>query len=58
MLAALTFVALPSLDVGLVASVIGLVLLLVNLSAYLAFRRQINDPGRNPRASSSASTRP
>ncbi|MGW2622276.1 hypothetical protein [Micromonospora taraxaci] len=50
-LAALTFVALPSLDVGLLASVIGTVMLLVNLSAYLAFRRQINDPGRNPRAS-------
>ncbi|MFG1837036.1 hypothetical protein ACGFH8_01220 [Micromonospora sp. NPDC049175] len=57
-LAALTFVALPSLDVGLVASMIGLVLLLANLSAYFAFRRQINDPGRNPRASSSVSTRP
>ncbi|WP_433268100.1 hypothetical protein ACQPWR_08320 [Micromonospora vinacea] len=46
-LAALTFVALPSLDVGLLASMIGLVMLLVNLSAYLAFRRRINDPSRN-----------
>ncbi|MFG1884281.1 hypothetical protein [Micromonospora sp. NPDC049102] len=45
-LAALTFVALPSLDVGLLASAIGLVMLLANLTAYLAFRRQINDPGR------------
>ncbi|MET8278155.1 hypothetical protein [Micromonospora sp. NPDC005174] len=45
-LAALTFVALPSLDVGLLASMIGLGLLLANLTAYLAFRRQINDPGR------------
>ncbi|MFI6241115.1 hypothetical protein ACIBEF_14660 [Micromonospora sp. NPDC050795] len=49
-LAALTFVALPSLDAGLLASMIGLVMLLVNLSAYLAFRRKINDPGRNLRA--------
>ncbi|MEU1589161.1 hypothetical protein [Micromonospora sp. NPDC005710] len=45
-LAALTFVALPSLDVGLLASVIGLVMLFANLSAYLVFRRQINDPSR------------
>ncbi|MEU4473926.1 hypothetical protein [Micromonospora sp. NPDC023888] len=55
-LAALTFVALPNIDVGLVASMIGLVMLLVNLSAYLVFRRRINDPVRNPRASSSVST--
>ncbi|MEV1016166.1 hypothetical protein AB0I89_09420 [Micromonospora sp. NPDC049801] len=45
-LAALTFVALPSLDVGLLASAIGVVMLLANLTAYLAFRRQMNDPGR------------
>lgn len=49
-LAALTFVALPSLRMGLVAVVIGVVMLLVNLTAYLAFRRRINDPGRKPRA--------
>lgn len=49
-LAALTFVALPSLDVGLVASMIGTVMLLLNLGAYLVFRRQINDPGSNARA--------
>ncbi|MBM0277619.1 hypothetical protein [Micromonospora tarensis] len=52
MLAALTFVALPSLDVGLLASMIGLVLLLA--SAYLVFRRQINDPGRNVAAPTDA----
>ncbi|WP_433124997.1 hypothetical protein ACQPWW_21365 [Micromonospora sp. CA-240977] len=51
-LAALTFVALPSLDMGLVASIIGMVLLLLNLGAYLVFRRQINDPGRNARPTS------
>ncbi|MEV1109460.1 hypothetical protein AB0I95_12505 [Micromonospora sp. NPDC049751] len=45
-LAALTFVALPSLDVGLLASAIGVVMLLANLTAYLTFRRQMNDPGR------------
>ncbi|WP_422738989.1 hypothetical protein ACN263_06945 [Micromonospora sp. WMMD729] len=45
-LAALTFVALPSLDVGLLASAIGIVMLLANLTAYLAFRRQMNNPGR------------
>ncbi|MET8261311.1 hypothetical protein ACFYPG_31345 [Micromonospora sp. NPDC005553] len=37
-------------DAGLLASMIGLAMLLVNLSAYLAFRRKINDPGRNLRA--------
>lgn len=45
-LAALTFVALPSLDVGLLASAIGVVMLLANLTAYLAFRRQMNNPDR------------
>ncbi|MEU8420947.1 hypothetical protein AB0C15_08725 [Micromonospora sp. NPDC048835] len=49
-LAALTFVALPSLDVGLLAAVIGGLMLLLNLGAYLVFRRQINDPGRRSRA--------
>ncbi|MDG4808594.1 hypothetical protein O7634_17725 [Micromonospora sp. WMMD1120] len=53
-LAALTFVALPSLDVGLLAATIAVVMLVVNLSAYLVFRRQINDPGRHAGAPTDA----